>query len=222
MTALAARTKPSPEPQGDIGFGCVSGFYSDLGTQRDEKRGRPNPLIAASNMNGEMEGWVEGWRDGGMEHKQDFLTAVPTAWPGSHPSPSLHPSLMEEGREIPLHSSARVNGGLGPSATGILAGSRQLGSHSSLLLTVQELGKGRAGSSSGADFCSPRSPKAHSWDSWDFLPPGSTAPGSAYLHPLQTQLTWTLTHLQLARIAALERRGEIKGWWSKFSVYCAS
>lgn len=94
-----------------------------------------------------------------MEHKQDFLTAVPTAWPGSHPSPSLHPSLMEEGWEIPLHSLARVNGGLGPSATGILAGSRQLGSHSSLLLTVQELGKGRAGSSSGADFCSRAVPK---------------------------------------------------------------
>lgn len=218
MTALAARTKPSPEPQGDIGFGCVSGFYSDLGTQRDEKRGRPNPLIAASNMSGEMK----GWRDGGMEHKQDFLTAVPTAWPCTHPSPSLHPSLMEEGWEIPLHSLARVNGGLGPSATGILAGSRQLGSHSSLLLTVQELGKGRAGSSSGADFCSRAVPKHI---------PGIV--GIFYLQDPQllAQLTSILSKpnsrgpsriCNLHELQHLKEGGKIKGWWSKFSVYCAS
>lgn len=163
-----------------------------------------------------------------MGWKQGHPTAVPTAWPCTHLSPSLHPSLMGEGTEIPLmHSSTQINWDLRPRATGILAGFRQLGSPHQPAPPCAGV-RVRTGSSSEVDWdkdldrpCSAallpqtRTPKAHSLDSWDFLPPASTAPGSACLHPLQKHLTWSLIHLQLAGIAALERRGEIKRQWLK-------
>lgn len=101
--------------------------------------------------------------------------------PGTHLSPSLHSPLMDEGREIPLmHSSTQIDCDLGPSATGILAGCRQLGSPSHPAPPRAGVRvRVRAGSSSGVKLIGrgtrtdpalqPRSLKAHSWDSWDFF-----------------------------------------------------